>query len=323
MEHDLATGSLWWYGAFLLSTVCHEASHAWVASRLGDDTALRGGQVTLNLVPHIRREPIGMVVVPILSWFVGGWIFGWASAPYSVEWAQEHPKKAAVMALAGPATNLALALTAALLIRLGYEWNVFAAPESFTMSSLTIAPGGGLSALGAQILSIFLSLNLLLCLFNMIPLPPLDGSNAPLLLPAAGRRRQILRGAPPSRAALHRHFVRLPADIAHFAATAPHGHPSAIFMSPMKKRFPLARLLCLAAAFLAGGRLLHADPTPEDPAARLLERQRLANTLICWTGEITLWRDGLAKRSLLRELHVPEPGGFRHAALQDLAQPAP
>jgi Zn-dependent protease len=195
MEHDLETGALW-YGAFLLSTVCHEASHAWVASRLGDDTALRGGQVTLNPIPHIRREPVGMVVVPILSWFVGGWIFGWASAPYSVEWARQHPKRAAVMALAGPATNLALALTAALLIRLGYEWNVFAAPESFTMSTLAIAPGGGLAALGAQLLSIFLSLNLLLCLFNMIPLPPLDGSNAPLLLlppAAAAKYSEVLR----------------------------------------------------------------------------------------------------------------------------------
>src|ERR1700679_4089938 len=124
IQRDLVEGAMW-FGAFLLSTTCHEASHAWVAFRLGDDTAMKGGQVTLNPVPHIRREPVGMVVVPIISWFAGGWIIGWASAPYSVEWARQHPRRAALMALAGPATNLALALAAALLIRVGYEWNVF------------------------------------------------------------------------------------------------------------------------------------------------------------------------------------------------------
>jgi Zn-dependent protease len=189
MEHDLVAGGMW-YGAFLLSTVCHEASHAWVASRLGDDTALKGGQVTLNPIPHIRREPIGMVVVPILSWFAGGWLIGWASAPYSMEWARTFPKRAALMALAGPATNLALALTAALFIRFGFEWNVV------NLSSVAVAPAGGAAAFAAQLLSIFLSLNLLLCLFNMIPLPPLDGSNAPLLLlpPAAAQKySEILR----------------------------------------------------------------------------------------------------------------------------------
>ena len=195
MEHDLVEGGMW-YGAFLLSTVCHEASHAWVASRLGDDTALKGGQVTLNPIPHIRREPIGMVVVPLLSWFAGGWLIGWASAPYSVQWARTFPKRAALMALAGPATNLALAVAAALLIRLGYEWHVFAAPYSFTMSSLAVAPAGGLADLAARVLSILLSLNLLLCLFNILPVPPLDGSNAPLLLlpqGAAMKYAELLR----------------------------------------------------------------------------------------------------------------------------------
>jgi len=72
---------LMWYAVFLFSTVCHEAAHAWSASKLGDDTAKQGGQVSLNPVPHIRREPFGMVLVPLLSWFMGGWLIGWASAP--------------------------------------------------------------------------------------------------------------------------------------------------------------------------------------------------------------------------------------------------
>jgi Zn-dependent protease len=195
MEHDLGTGAMW-YGAFLLSTVCHEAAHAWVAFRLGDPTAHRGGQATLNPVPHIRREPVGMVVVPILSWLAGGWIFGWASAPFNPDWARAHPRRAALMALAGPGTNLALAIGAGLLIRLGFEWGVFAPPLFPSMSRLASSPDGGAMDLVAQVLSILLSLNVLLCLFNLVPLPPLDGSNAPLLLlPAAAARRyfELLR----------------------------------------------------------------------------------------------------------------------------------
>ncbi|HEY4988991.1 MAG TPA: site-2 protease family protein [Opitutaceae bacterium] len=181
MEHDLASGVMW-YAVFLFSTVCHEAAHAWSAFRLGDETARKGGQVTLNPVPHIRREIMGMVVVPILSWFVGGWIIGWASTPYNLAWSRAHPRKAALMALAGPATNLALAVCAALLIRLGFEWGVFGIPYEAGMAHLASTAGGAGAELAAKLLSIALSLNLLLFAFNLIPLPPLDGSQAPLLL---------------------------------------------------------------------------------------------------------------------------------------------
>ena len=180
MDHALVSGAMW-YAVFLLSTVCHEAAHAWAAFRLGDETAHRGGQVTLNPIPHIRREPVGMVVVPIASWFIGGWIIGWASTPYNLEWSRQHPRKAALMALAGPATNVCLAAAAALLIRLGYEWGIFGIPFMSGMGQL--ATGGTAAAsLAARLLSIALSLNLLLCAFNLVPLPPLDGSQAPLLL---------------------------------------------------------------------------------------------------------------------------------------------
>jgi Zn-dependent protease len=180
MDADLTSGAMW-YGTFLISTVCHEAAHAWSASRLGDDTAAKGGQVTLNPLPHIRREPIGMVAVPLVSWFSGGWIIGWASTPYNRQWAEDNPRKAAVMALAGPSTNLALALAAALAIRLGYEWGVFGEPSPVNMSHLATTGSNGIMEFVARILSIFLSLNLLLCVFNLVPVPPLDGSRAPLL----------------------------------------------------------------------------------------------------------------------------------------------
>ena len=70
-----------WYVVFLFSTTCHEGAHALVAKLGGDPTAFYGGQVTLNPLPHIRREPLGTVVVPILSYLFSEWMIGWASAP--------------------------------------------------------------------------------------------------------------------------------------------------------------------------------------------------------------------------------------------------
>src|SRR4249920_2382899 len=128
MDTDALALGVVWYVVFLLSTTCHEAGHALAAKLGGDMTAARGGQVSLNPVPHIRREPFGMVVVPLLSFLAGGWLVGWASAPYSPAWARQFPRRAALMALAGPATNLLLALVAALFIRVGYEWHFFRAP---------------------------------------------------------------------------------------------------------------------------------------------------------------------------------------------------
>lgn len=82
MSADFLINGLVWYIVFLLSTTCHEAAHAWAAKLGGDLTAFHGGQVSLDPVPHIRREPFGMVVFPILSYVMGGWMMGWASAPY-------------------------------------------------------------------------------------------------------------------------------------------------------------------------------------------------------------------------------------------------
>ena len=185
MTQDVATG-LKWYLAFLFSTTVHEAAHAWTALKLGDDTAHRGGQVSLDPTPHIRRAPVGMVLVPMLSYFLGGWMIGWASAPYSVQWATQYPRRAGLMALAGPAANLALFLVAALLIRAGLAAHFFAAPDWINFSHVTDPAAPGLWLFAAAMLSIFFSLNLLLLVFNLIPLPPLDGSGIFMLVcPAA------------------------------------------------------------------------------------------------------------------------------------------
>jgi Zn-dependent protease len=175
-----------WYVVFLVSVTLHEAAHAWAAKRGGDRTAYYGGQVSLNPIPHVRREPFGMVLLPLLSLSLFGWPFGYASTPYDPAWARAHPRRAAWMSLAGPASNLALLLGAALAIRLGGALGVFHAPESVNLTRVAAALEPGAAQTLAFLLSVLFSLNLILFLFNLIPVPPLDGSGAlPLLLPLA------------------------------------------------------------------------------------------------------------------------------------------
>src|SRR5258708_17830834 len=108
-----------WSIVFVFSTTCHEASHARAAKMGGDLTAFEGGQVTLNPIPHIRRSTLGMVVVPIVSYLLGGWMIGWASAPFDPSWQRRYPRRSAWMALAGPAANFTLMLVAGIAIRIG------------------------------------------------------------------------------------------------------------------------------------------------------------------------------------------------------------
>ena len=175
------------YVVFLLSVTLHEAAHAWVAWLGGDPTAYEGGQVSLDPLPHIQREPWGMVIIPVLSLAIMGWPFGYASAPYDPQWARRYPKRAGLMALAGPASNLLLALLALLIMHLGLASGGFAAPgDGLGFTRLVAAADSGRTAIGiATFLSILFSMNLLLFLLNMIPVPPLDGSAVvALLLPA-------------------------------------------------------------------------------------------------------------------------------------------
>jgi Zn-dependent protease len=163
------------YVVFLFSTTCHEAAHSLVAKWGGDTTALEGGQVSLSPLPHIRREPFGMVIVPLIGIAMGTGLIGWASAPYDPIWSQRHPKRAAWMSLAGPAANFSLALIAAILMRIGLAAGWFT-PVYPSMSHIVAAVSRTGVADGiATILSVLFSLNVLLGFFNLIPFPPLDG----------------------------------------------------------------------------------------------------------------------------------------------------
>ncbi len=171
-----------WYAVFLFSVTLHEAAHAFVAHRGGDPTAYHGGQVSLDPIPHIRRSPFGMVVLPILSLAMFGWPLGFASAPYDPMWAHDHPRRAGWMAAAGPASNLLLVLVAAAAIRLGIATGVFVTPSSVGIPEIAEAAGPGTWGGIALILGMLFCLNLVLAVLNIIPLPPLDGNGVLTLL---------------------------------------------------------------------------------------------------------------------------------------------
>lgn len=166
-------------GVVLFSLTVHEAAHAWSAFRLGDDTAQRLGRLSLNPLVHI--DPIGTVLLPLVAVATGAPLIGWAK-PVPVDTRQlGHPRRDFMLvSAAGPASNLVLAVGAALVLRL--------APS---------AAGGGFDVAG-PVLGIAvaaLQVNLLLALFNMIPVPPLDGGNVlgGLLSGAWRQRFELLR----------------------------------------------------------------------------------------------------------------------------------
>jgi len=170
-----------WYLVFVFSTTFHEAAHAFVAHRGGDSTAYSHGHVTLDPFPHIRREPFGMVLVPILSFMQLGWLIGWASVPFDPQWGARYPRRYAVMSLAGPGANFVLALLSFIAIRSLSSAGVFhLTDQGGTTVGLVQLPQGHdfSSPLGALALalSVMLQLNVILGLYNLMPIPPLVGA---------------------------------------------------------------------------------------------------------------------------------------------------
>ncbi len=177
MNYEFWVLALAWYGVLLFSFIVHEVAHGFAALKLGDPTAYSQGQVTFDPIAHIRREPVGMVIVPLVSFLMFHFMMGWASTPIDPHWAHHHRRKAAVMSLAGPAANLLLVLIAAVVIKAGIAAGIFVPPDAIGFTRLVDATGEGLIHSLAVLVGIFFTLNLILLSFNLIPFPPLDGSD--------------------------------------------------------------------------------------------------------------------------------------------------
>ena len=145
----------------LFSLTVHESAHAWTANRLGDPTARRLGRISLNPVVHI--DPIGTILLPLVAFMAGGLIFGWAKpVPVNPRNLKNYRRDFLLIAAAGPASNLLLATAASLLMRVG--------PAG-------AAASGGIASVLFDMGFMVVQLNLLLAVFNMIPIPPLDGGS--------------------------------------------------------------------------------------------------------------------------------------------------
>lgn len=150
--------------ALLIGLVVHESAHAFVAYLLGDRTAREQGRISLNPLNHI--DPFGTVALPLLMLLAGGPVFAFAKPVPVYLGNLRHPKRDEVLvSLAGPASNLLLAVLAALIMR-----GVGTADATAGMGE--VAPG-----YLVYFLYIAIFMNLSLCFFNLIPLPPLDGSS--------------------------------------------------------------------------------------------------------------------------------------------------
>lgn len=141
-----------------MSVVIHEVSHGYAASILGDQTARYQGRLTLNPFKHL--DFVGSFLVPTLAYFLGGFIFGWAKpVPYNPYNLRPGRWSEAIVAGAGPASNIILALIFGMLLRIG------------------VASGAGWATPAfIQITTVVVFINILLAIFNLMPIPPLDGS---------------------------------------------------------------------------------------------------------------------------------------------------
>ncbi len=147
--------------ALIVSIILHEISHGVVAYLFGDDTAKRAGRLTLNPIPHV--DPFGSIFLPVLGAIAHAPVIGWAKpVPVNPSHLRGGRRDMLIVSLAGPATNFALAIVAAVIARM-----LFNTRGSFFIRDLPLP---------VLIPLVFAEVNLFLGLFNFLPIPPLDGA---------------------------------------------------------------------------------------------------------------------------------------------------
>ncbi|OUO35641.1 site-2 protease family protein [Olsenella sp. An290] len=158
----------------MFSAVVHEVAHGWVALRCGDPTARDAGRLTLD--PRAHLDGFGSFLLPLLMALLGGPVFAFARpVPYNPARLRHPRRDELLVALAGPASNVLQALAGTALLRLLLDWG-----QGLPVDALLW---------GAEVLMIYVQVNLVLCFFNLIPLPPLDGSKVVLFF-LTGEARQ-------------------------------------------------------------------------------------------------------------------------------------
>jgi Zn-dependent protease len=156
--------ALVFFGCLVVAVILHEISHGVVASWFGDDTARRAGRLTLNPIPHI--DPFGSLILPAMGALTGLPVLGWAKpVPVNPAQLRDPRRHMLIVSLAGPATNFLLCVVSAL-----------AARALFDPASVPLVFGWDDLPLGIQVLFSFAMVNLFLGVFNLLPIPPLDGS---------------------------------------------------------------------------------------------------------------------------------------------------
>lgn len=160
---DSAIDFIFKISILVFSVVIHEVSHGYAALALGDRTAQYAGRLTLNPIPHI--DPFGSILLPLLLYYTGaGVLFGWAKpVPYNPFYLRNQKWGPALVGAAGPGANLLIAVFFAMIIRFAPAVATSGAAGIFAANFIGIAAG-------------IAFLNLALALFNLIPIPPLDGS---------------------------------------------------------------------------------------------------------------------------------------------------